>query len=92
MNVITASNRDTSADRYAHRAMAAGFDIAVFDWPDVRDRNTLLAGGLARGRQFPSGREPKEIRSDLAGLIRRAPRRRLFDRSGARAATSEQGT
>ena len=78
MNVMTSHDEDSRADTIAHNARSAHIDVTLFDWPGQKDRNTLIVGGKTKYIHIPSGKEPKDIKDDLVGLIRRKPKTRSF--------------
>ena len=75
MNLITADDHDRQKDKVARNAEKTGMEITVFDWPGEKDRNSLIIGGDIRHTHIPSGFEPKWIKRDLRGLVRRKAHR-----------------
>ena len=41
--------------------------------------SSLICGGITKRVHIPSGKEPREIKSDLRGLVRRKPGKRIFN-------------
>lgn len=76
MNVMTKNDKDLRADTIGLNIEAAKMSATLFDWPRKRDRNTLIAAKITDKIQIPSNHEPKWIKRDLKGIIRRSPVRK----------------
>ncbi len=80
MNVMTKDDADKSAHRVAKNMHAAGMNVSMVDWPNEKDRNSILVGGSLAGVAIPSGDEPSFVKKDMKGLICK----KLFIRAKAR--------
>jgi spermidine synthase len=78
MNVITKNDGDRHMDAIGCHAEKAGMSITLFDWPGETDRNSLIVGGSICRAHIPSGHEPKWIRHDLRGLMRRKTHKHTY--------------
>ena len=78
MNIITVNDDDGRADDIARHAKATGMDITMFDWPNEMNRNTLVVAGITPHVHIPSGQEPRWMKDDFKGIIRRKPKKRLY--------------
>lgn len=75
MNIMTADDTDRQADFIAGHAQKSHMNVALFDWPGEKHRNTLIVGGGLTHMHIPSGYEPRWIREDLKGLVKKTPKR-----------------
>ncbi len=72
LNVITPNDKDRRADYIAAQMKGAAMAPTLYDWPGEKDRNTLVVGGSVARIKIPSGQEPRWMKPDLKGVIRRA--------------------
>ena len=75
MNIMTAHDKDLTADRIALCMEQAGFPTELYDWTGTKDRNTLLIGNVRKTIRLPSGKEPAEIKREIYGLKSRKAKR-----------------
>jgi predicted membrane-bound spermidine synthase len=73
MNVITKNTKDKCADIIASNMESAGMPVTLFEWSRERDSNTIIVGGSVIHVTLPSGHEPRLIRQELKGIIKRKP-------------------
>lgn len=78
MNVITSDDQDLRADKIARNAQSSLGKVTLFDWPGEKDRNTVLVGHLPQRVHIPSGLEPKWLKNDMVGIMRRKPRKHTY--------------
>lgn len=81
INVMVAHDLDMLADRIALNMEATELPTVLFDRPGREDRNVIIAGGTVEHMQIAPSRKLAEVRRELFGITRRAPRKQKPARS-----------
>lgn len=71
MNVVLADDADGTANIIARNMRSSGLPAMLFDWPGLRERNCVIAGGAVESIHFKAHALPKFIHEKIEGLIQR---------------------